>query len=123
MKIAQRKLERDRDYDEWMVRCNVLDVVKNEQTMYYVSRGDVQHSVFLYSRQFPADERVFVDNYMKNVSVAEVGDVRSAFETLVIHLDSEIMGEDETSSETDDDDEEVRQSLTELSPIFRRRDA
>jgi len=72
--ITQRHLEYDRMYEEWMFTCKVSSVAtpftRTKEFFYYVSRGSKPHTVFLYWQKFP-DDRLFVDNYMKNVGVVD----------------------------------------------------
>ena len=112
LKITRRKLEQDREYDEWLIKCNVLDVAENKPKIYYVSRGDLQHRVFLYTRPF-SDERVFVDSYMKNIAVADVGNnSRGVANTLPLHREDETLMGEYSSTETEDNESE-HQSLYE----------
>lgn len=73
MKITGRNIIERGQYDEWMLMCAVERIDTKQEVLYYVSRGDDQHTVFLHKRKF-SDGRVFVDSYIKNVSVVNVNE-------------------------------------------------
>ena len=100
--IAQRHLEYDRIYEERMFTCKVSSVATptthSKEFFYYVSRGSKPHTVFLYWQKF-SDDRLFVDNYMKNVSIVGASSFDNNTSTSESHPEGE---DDDTSSRVSD---------------------
>lgn len=71
MRITNSGLKRDHTYNELMFACTVINVATSphQELLYYVSRGDLPHTVFLYQKF--SNEKLYVVNYMKNVSVVD----------------------------------------------------
>jgi hypothetical protein len=72
--LIRRWLANEREtYKEWVMGCTALDRESEERVTYYVSRGKVVNSVFVYtsSHHRPIDQ-VLVYNLASNVSVASI---------------------------------------------------